>query len=1049
MADQVAGFPFWQLCFDELGQEGGFTRANNLLQEINPRGIDDLFVFSHGWNNEQVVAARLYEEFFAKMQRVADQFFRTGVGPNSIGVAGVIWPSAAWADEVVPIGQTASAGSSGGAAGLGATTVPLALPPVTDLEILQKLKEVFKRQEPVLDELGKLLTERPRRDEDVRRFQMLLRQLDVEPDAVLNSEHAADIEDSGPPQGIVNENVDPLIRFRMFADKANQLFPMSDEGGAASFGSSIAAGWNSIWNGAKEAARVATYWQMKKRAGVIGFNGLGPLLVRLNGVRPGLRIHLLGHSFGARLVSFALGKLPPGTASPVKSLVLIQAAFSHFAFAPILPHALGRGGALAGLANRVDGPIVVTHSVHDYAVGQFYPMASLTTNDDAAAFADPLFRYRAFGDDGAQAVPATPAEELHPAGVPYVLEAGKFLNLNGDRVIKKLVFPSGAHGDIIHEEIAWAAFAAAGLDNRLTSAGAVPVGHTARLADAGGGASLASPGPGVQDEGGVPTFPSIELPESAEHVPRAVPPLTPFSEFLTQVPEPAPTTNRIATGTAEDRLGVDVARGAHMRGIEDRETREKYGVPKDDEVPGRYIVELNLMHYQGLNGAIKRFEDLFTLKVRPGAEKRIVSKTYYFCKISFSEVQLLLEEDEKLLPPARAIYRIWPDFEVKPLIDRSVSTVKADAAGRSFDASGMGITWAVIDSGIDASHPHFNNPVFKTLDHPDVAEIHHDFSGAPVGQTGVNPALTDPLGHGTHVAGIIAGGLATQVPFRVFQTVGDRIQDRTSTVPEASLLRGVAPRCRLVSLRVLTPGVPGRSSNVIEALRYVREEVNGNGKILRIHGVNLSVGYEFDADSFACGQSPLCVEVDRLVRTGVVVVIAAGNTGYGTLTSVQRGTRTGMMLTINDPGNAVLGITVGSTHRDSPHTYGVSFFSSKGPTGDGRLKPDLVAPGERITSCASGSFRDDARQLWASQKGIAVSSDTLAREAIYVDHSGTSMAAPHVSGAIAAFLSIRREFIQKPDDVKRIFLESAMSLGRERYFEGHGMVDVMRAIQSV
>ena len=59
-------------------------------------------------------------------------------------------------------------------------------------------------------------------------------------------------------------------------------------------------------------------------------------------------------------------------------------------------------------------------------------------------------------------------------------------------------------------------------------------------------------------------------------------------------------------------------------------------------------------------------------------------------------------------------------------------------------------------------------------------------------------------------------------------------------------------------------------------------------------------------------------------------------------------------LTINDPGNAELAITVGSTHRDMPHIYGVSYFSSKGPTGDGRIKPDLVAPGEKIISCAVG-----------------------------------------------------------------------------------------------
>jgi subtilisin family serine protease len=250
-------------------------------------------------------------------------------------------------------------------------------------------------------------------------------------------------------------------------------------------------------------------------------------------------------------------------------------------------------------------------------------------------------------------------------------------------------------------------------------------------------------------------------------------------------------------------------------------------------------------------------------------------------------------------------------------------------------------------------------------------------------------------------------------------------------------MHGVAPNCTLVSLKVLDENGNGRVSDIMRALVYVREQLNDDPKMLRVHGVNLSVGYDFDAQMFACGQSPLCVEVDRLVRSGVVVVTAAGNTGYGSVNAAERQTKVGLSNTINDPGNASLAITVGSTHRDSPHTYGVSFFSSKGPTGDGRLKPDLVAPGERITSCASKSK--------CEKLGIDVDQGVAA----YVDDSGTSMAAPHVSGAIAAFLSIRREFIQRPEEVKKIFLESATSLGRERYFEGHGLVDLMRAIQSV
>ena len=132
-----------------------------------------------------------------------------------------------------------------------------------------------------------------------------------------------------------------------------------------------------------------------------------------------------------------------------------------------------------------------------------------------------------------------------------------------------------------------------------------------------------------------------------------------------------------------------------------------------------------------------------------------------------------------------------------------------------------------------------------------------------------------------------------------------------------------------------------------------------------------------------------------------------------------------------------MGITVGATHREHPHTYGVSYFSSKGPTGDGRSKPDLVAPGERIISCSAG--------IQGEKTAGAAGED----HCDYREESGTSMAAPHVSGAIAAFLSIRKEFIGQPEKVKEIFLSTCTDLGRERYFQGHGLLDLMRAIQSV
>lgn len=504
-----------------------------------------------------------------------------------------------------------------------------------------------------------------------------------------------------------------------------------------------------------------------------------------------------------------------------------------------------------------------------------------------------------------------------------------------------------------------------------------------------------------------------------------------------------------------------MARAIILPELFDKERRLEWRLPTDEDEPGAYMVELNVLYKGGLDEVKKEFVELYQEVLGAAANDRpaeLISKSYFRCRISVNEMRELTRRDEKKPSKReRVIYRIWPDFPIRPLIDHSVATVKADAAVRAYAANGSGIVWAVIDSGIEASHIHFgkpDDPEHHRLWHPDVAKIHRDFTQiAPTDEAGIaknaQSALTDGYGHGTHVAGIIAGGLSNDLKsgedFAAYEQVDESNDDgtdkRESLAPrniiDPAQLRGVAPNCKLVSLKVLDATGAGRASDVMSALHYIREVLNGDPKLLRVHGVNLSIGYEFDAEMFACGQSPLCVEVDRLVRSGVVVVVAAGNTGYGRVSAQQRTSRVGLSNTINDPGNAALAITVGATHRDSPHTYGVSYFSSKGPTGDGRLKPDLVAPGERITSCAAG------RKL--KSKGGVVPDDKPA----YIDDTGTSMAAPHVSGAIAAFLSIRREFIQRPDEVKRIFTESATPLGRERYFEGHGLVDLMRAIQSV
>jgi subtilisin family serine protease len=480
------------------------------------------------------------------------------------------------------------------------------------------------------------------------------------------------------------------------------------------------------------------------------------------------------------------------------------------------------------------------------------------------------------------------------------------------------------------------------------------------------------------------------------------------------------------------------------------DAREQIGFTAAEDEPIPVMAELNLQYRGGTTAAFARLEGLWARVTEQGGPPPArIAGQYAAGELTMHQIERLVAADAVPVRWAgRSIHHIWPDFPVQQHIDASSVTIKADAARKTFDADGEGIVWAVVDSGVSAEHPHF--AAHQTLDHENVKDLHRFFpvNGPPT----PDGALVDTSGHGTHVAGIIAGNIAPWLaaePGRAVYATESRYNVENPsrplraprTVPDPTQLAGMAPRALLVSLKVLGAGgsLQDRVHRVIQALAYVRE-VNGESVDgMRIHGVNLSVGYEFDPQWFACGRSPLCQEVDKLVKSGVVVVVAAGNSGYGSLTvAMAAPTKFGLGMTINDPGNADRAITVGSTHRSSPHAYGVSYFSSKGPTGDGRSKPDLVAPGERITSCAAG-------ENLTAVLGDQVSPDT----AVYVEDTGTSMAAPHVSGAIAALLSVRREFIGQPEEVKEIFVDSATDLGRGKEFQGSGLLDLMRALQKI
>jgi serine protease AprX len=408
--------------------------------------------------------------------------------------------------------------------------------------------------------------------------------------------------------------------------------------------------------------------------------------------------------------------------------------------------------------------------------------------------------------------------------------------------------------------------------------------------------------------------------------------------------------------------------------------------------------------------------------------------------------------------PDSLVWTVSRNRRAAHAVTRSVPAVKADAARTLFSIDCHEITWAVIDSGIDATHPAFldkarkDSRVKRSFDFTHIREVVsldnlrdsprrreriaklealalrkklpreeivtrlEQLARLAKDARAIAWELVEPFveidpkdprnlprsNHGTHVAGIIGA-----------------MQDGS---PHVDAANGMCPDIGLYDLRVLAPTLDQTEFAIIAALQYVRY-INERNSYITIHGVNLSLSIPHDVRNYACGRTPVCNECERLVNSGVVVVAAAGNRGYQNFSTSDGSYEGYAAFSITDPGNADGIITVGATHRHWPHTYGVSFFSSRGPTGDGRLKPDLVAPGERIRAPLP--------------------------QAEWGDLDGTSMAAPHVSGAAALLLARYSELVGQPRRIKDVLCRSATDLGRERSFQGHGMLDVLRALQSI
>jgi len=188
----------------------------------------------------------------------------------------------------------------------------------------------------------------------------------------------------------------------------------------------------------------------------VGQAGLGPLIGNLHVSLPELRVHLVGHSIGARLVSYALLGLPDAatSASPVHSLVLLQGMLSAYAFASSLPDEPRLAGALANTLRRVNGPVVATYSRKDVPARVFFPLLARMARDADVSGSGPVGS-AALAYDGAHGVSATRGE-LGPVGQQYSFERGTITNVDTASVIT-------SHQDVLAAEVVWLVLAAAGI----------------------------------------------------------------------------------------------------------------------------------------------------------------------------------------------------------------------------------------------------------------------------------------------------------------------------------------------------------------------------------------------------------------------------------------------------------------------------------------------------------------------------------------------------------------------------------------------------------
>ena len=446
MPVQIA-YPYFELTFDGKGKPANASQLNALIDGLKQHKVTDLFVVSHGWNNDPKEAHALYQELFTNVKA---QEQTVGTSGRTFAVAGVIWPSKKF-DVADDKPNAASLGNG----------VSRLRNQVDTLAAFLGAGSSGAKHKKELDRAKELIAQLEKSGDARREFSEII--VGLLPDSV------------GEEGGW---HLNERVAGAMIADDRllKQLgspppkVATGGGGGSTSMGHKPAAGghvfegaaglgdfFKGITAGASNLLNYVTYYQMKERAGTVGRGGVNEAIRRVRADLPNVRVHLVGHSFGCRVVTAAATGQATKPNGFVDSMTLLQAAFSHYAFSGKFDDS-NKPGFFRNLIteSRVAGPILITHTRADKAVGLAYAIASRVAGQIAADMGDQNDPFGGLGSNGAQKTTEAKNANLPKAGTAFAAQPakGSITNLLADGLIS-------SHGDVRSPSAAHAVLSAA------------------------------------------------------------------------------------------------------------------------------------------------------------------------------------------------------------------------------------------------------------------------------------------------------------------------------------------------------------------------------------------------------------------------------------------------------------------------------------------------------------------------------------------------------------------------------------------------------------